>query len=176
MFEYDHGYRYIKTNVNNKTIIIELSKDNMFGKIGYSAKTNLYFLDTDGTWGAACGIGKDEKSALDMCVNELNQYLGTSGNTSLNLKFEEADLPKRVTFVYKDKTSVIFYKNLSNNIMLLTENGQISIQNQDIIKYISKNVRNLINQGVNEKCKDFFEKNNFYPKFDDLTKRNDVNI
>ena len=175
MFEYDYGYRYIKASINSKIVIIELSKDNMFGKYNYSAKTNLLFLDDDGTWGAACGVGKNEETALDMCVNELNHYLNSDKNTSLNLKFEEIDLPKRITFVYKEKTCVIFYRHELNRIVLLTHDGKVYIEEQDILKYIKLNVNKLINQGVDEKCKDFFVKNNFYPTFGDLLKRDNEN-
>ena len=58
MFKYRHDYKYLQLKINMLNIIIELSKDNTFGEMTYSAKTNVMFQDEYGDWGHAVGVGQ----------------------------------------------------------------------------------------------------------------------
>ena len=46
----------------------------MFGETSYSVKSNLLFLDNDETWSHAVGVGSNEYDALNMCIDEIENY------------------------------------------------------------------------------------------------------
>lgn len=169
MFEYDYAYKHLMLKVKDKDIVIELSVDNMYGDKTYSAKTNLSFLDEDETWGKACGIGKNETAALNMCLAELERY--THSNLSANM-CAVVDLPKRITFIYKKKTGVVYFK-MKDGLTLLTSSGKEQLLNDDVLSYVKKNAKRLINESANDENLEFYIGNDFYPTFEGISKRDE---
>ena len=108
MIEYDYRYKHLQLIAGPHKIIIELSKDNMFKETSYSVKSNLLFLDNDETWGHAVGVGNNEQDALKMCLSEIRNYL----NYEFTPILQELDMPKKFTFIYKNRFFISSYFSL----------------------------------------------------------------
>lgn len=169
MFKYRYDYKHLNLKINSLNIVIELSKDNTMGSISYSAKTNLMFQDEYGDWGHAVGVGSDEQKALSMCIKEIHDY--TNLNIEAN-KIYEINLPSRITTVYKNKTVILYVKMVNNEYMLLTNQGVVKLpKNIDIIEYIEENSKKLLQLGVNQNSKEYFEDYNFEEPFENMTEK-----
>ncbi|MBO5910493.1 MAG: hypothetical protein J6Q15_03180 [Clostridia bacterium] len=169
MIEYDIAYKHLGLDVGDKKIIVELSLDNMMGEKTFSATSNLLFFDSDETWGHACGVGETEHDALNMCINEIENY--TNSNVDTNMVYE-TDLPKRLTFVYKKETVILYFKKVDNEYILLTSQGIIKIPNElDLIKYIDKNAKKLSKLGIKQYSKEYFQNHKFEELFENMTEK-----
>ena len=163
MFKYDFAYKYLAINNITDDLIIELSIDNMLGKVIYSAKTNYLFQDSNGDWGHACGVGDCESKALTMCFNEINSYISLS-NTDTRI----VDLPQKITLIYKEKPIILY---IANRNTIVTNNGNHMIEpDTDIIAYFSKHYMEYENSGIDKATKSKLLNNN-YNFFDNLSKK-----
>jgi hypothetical protein len=168
MLKYCFCYNYIKLNCND--IVIQLSKDNTCGKLIFSAKTNVLFKDEYGDWGHACGVGNSEEKALEMCLNEIANYIKTDVEQPLSI--ETLIIPKKFTFIYKDKAIILFIQNCNDNQVILTNNSKIYIDNDvNVIEFINKNKRKFLDKGVTDTSNEFFAKNKFGIIFDNMSKK-----
>ena len=172
MIEYDYRYKHLQLIAGNCKIIIELSKDNMFKEINYSAKSNLLFLDNDETWGHAVGVGSSEEDALKMCYKELEQYLGLTFDKSITDNISILDIPKQITIENKTDIIILLVKTENNHQVILTNQGKIIIgQDVNIIDYLNKNIKLFINKGINNSSDEFLELNEFSPIFNRLSSK-----
>ena len=167
MIEYDMAYKHLGLDVVDKKIVIELTIDNMMGKKTFSATSNFMFFDINETWGHACGVGETEQDALNMCIKEIHDY------TNLDIdknKIYEINLPKRLTYIYKTKTVILYVKVLDENYMLLTNKGIIQVpKKENLIKFVNNNAKKFSELSI-EKCpKEYFENYKFNEIFANMT-------
>ncbi|MDD4276148.1 MAG: hypothetical protein PHO33_04130 [Clostridia bacterium] len=168
MFKYSYSYKYFNLKNNVINIVIQLSFDNMLGKGIYAAKTNVLFRDENGDWGHACGVGDTEESALSMCINEIHTYL-KSNNKKLD-NWTEINLPSKITFLNKEQTITLYLLNEDNKQIILTNDVKIFINpGIDVIKYISKNKKSFLNNGIKSVSADFLKKNDIKAIFDNMS-------
>ncbi len=168
MIEYDYRYKHLQLNAGPHKIIIELSKDNMFKKTSYSVKSNLLFLDDDETWGYAVGVGGNEQDAINMCIDEIENYTGYHIDTSSII---EINLPKKFTFIYKKRTIILYIEQVDGNFVILTPNGKKNIITDNIVEYISNNPKEFMKDSVDNYSEQIFEMYNFSKPFDAMTKK-----
>lgn len=167
MIEYDYRYKHLQLIAGAHKMIIELSRDNMFNEISYSAKSNLLFLDNDETWGHAVGVGGKEEDAVKMCLAEIRDYL----NYEFTPIMQELNIPKKITFIYKRRTIILYIEQLDNNFSILTKNGRKNIITDDIVEYIANNPKEFINDSVDNYSEQLFKMHNFSKPFDAMTKK-----
>lgn len=167
MIEYDYRYKHLQLIAGAHKMIIELSRDNMFNEISYSAKSNLLFLDNDETWGHAVGVGGNEEDAVKMCLAEIRDYL----NYEFTPIMKELNIPKKITFIYKRRTIILYIEQLDNNFSILTKNGRKNIITDNIVEYIADNPKEFINDSVDNYSEQLFKMHNFSKPFDAMTKK-----
>ena len=167
MIEYDYRYKHLQLITGAHKMIIELSRDNMFNEISYSAKSNLLFLDNDETWGHAVGVGRNEEDAVKMCLAEIRDYL----NYEFTPIMQELNIPKKITFIYKRRTIILYIEQLDNNFSILTKNGRKNIVTNNIVEYIANNPKEFINDSVDNYSEQLFKMHNFSKPFDAMTKK-----
>ncbi len=168
--KYDYGYKHLQILINNLKIIVELSEDTMLNRKTYCAKSDLMFKDEYGDWGHAVGVGRNEQDALNMCIDEIDNY--TSRHIDMGL-ITEINLPKRIVFEYKKKTIVLYFEQLDNCFSVLTKNGRKNIITDNIIEYIANNPKEFINDNVDNYSEQLFKMHNFSKPFDAMTKKYD---
>lgn len=139
MIEYDYRYKHLQLIAGAHKMIIELSRDNMFNEISYSAKSNLLFLDNDETWGHAVGVGGNEEDAVKMCLAEIRDYL----NYEFTPIMQELNIPKKITFIYKRRTIILYIEQLDNNFSILTKNGRKNIVKMILLSILLTILKNL---------------------------------
>lgn len=139
----------------------------MFNEISYSAKSNLLFLDNDETWGHAVGVGGNEEDAVKMCLAEIRDYL----NYEFTPIMQELNIPKKITFIYKRRTIILYIEQLDNNFSILTKNGRKNIVTNDIVEYIANNPKEFVNDSVDNYSEQLFKMYNFNKPFDAMTKK-----
>lgn len=163
---YNYSYKYYKIN----DMIIQLSVDNTLnGKDIYMANTNTLFQNIEGDWGHACGVGKNEEIALEMCIKEINDYTTSSKSDIANKQdLKEIELPYMVTFqVYKDRYATCFFKTNNNTIEILSDTKKQIIECvESPIDTIKNNIKLFKNSQYENFTKEYLQKNNFYPTFD----------
>lgn len=167
MIEYDYSYKYIQLTAGSEKIIIELSKDNMFGEMSYAAKSNLLFFDNDETWGHAVGVGSNEQEALNMCFSEIKNYL----NYEFPLITQEVEMPQKFTFIYKRQTVVLYIENCGNDYSILTSKGRKNIITEDIVEFISRNPKEFVKISLDDFSEEFFRIYGFKKPFDAMIKK-----
>ncbi|MBE5741193.1 MAG: hypothetical protein E7351_01505 [Clostridiales bacterium] len=168
MFKYRYNYKYLNLKFKSLNIVIELAKDNTWGNTSYSAKTNLMFKDEYDDWGHAAGVGRNEQDALNMCIDEIEHYTGHQIDMSL---ITEINLAKKIVFEYKKQTIVLNIEQIDNNFSILTPNGRKNIITDNIIEYISNNLKEFINDSVDNYSEELFKMYNFSKPFDAMTKK-----
>ena len=174
MIKYNYCYKYVKININSIDIIIELSFDNTLGEDMYSAKTNLLFKDENGDYGHACGVGRTEEISLKMCLNEIKQYFNLSGDISED--YTDLDIPKKITIDYNKKPIVLFIKKENNQQIILTNKNKILIDyDENVVEYISKNIKLFVNQSIDNQSGDYFKTMGFEDNFDNMSRKINFN-
>lgn len=173
--KYYFGYKYLKFNLNNKDFIIELAYDNTFGKGSFLAGTNILFLDEDETFGHATGIGKDESSAFNMCIQEIENYLASELDQRVefeNIQFEEIEMPKRMTVLDGMNDTTFYIKDFSDNIQVLTDSGVYRFSKEKTIeKTVEKNLKKLLGSNALNLTKEYLKSHDFYPTFEDTIEK-----
>jgi len=165
MIEFDYEYKYLKLSCNNTEIIIALSLDNSMKEITYAAKSNLLFKDQEGDWGHACGVGSSENEALQMCLNEICNYINCDLNSCQNLQV--LNITKKITLISKNKTFEYLIKENNKNTSILTNDEIISINKDiDIVNYFTTNFKFLKDKGINQISKKKLLEKKFLPVFD----------
>lgn len=168
--KYDYGYKHLQILTNKFKIIIELSEDTMLNGKTFCAKSNLMFQDEYGDWGHAVGVGRNEQDALNMCIDEIENYTGHHIDMSL---ITEINLPKKIVFEYKKRTVVLNIEQVDGNFSILTPNGRKNIITYNIVEYIADNPKEFINDSVDNYCEQLFKMHNFSKPFDAMTKKYD---
>ena len=171
MFKYRHDYKYIKIDVNNFEIIIELSRDNTLGKMTYSAKTNLMFLDEFDCWGHAVGVGRSEEDALEMCYNEMHNYT----NQDFEYQPEIVEIPQKIVYEYKKETIVLNFEECGDKYIILTPNGKKEIVSKNIIKTIADNQKEFASDSIPYYDEKLFTQFEFGKPFDTMTAKYENN-
>lgn len=167
MFKYRHDYKYLQLKINMLNIIIELSKDNTFGEMTYSAKTNVMFQDEYGDWGHAVGVGQTEKDALDMCINEIRDYV----KQNFSLQFKNVSIPQKFVYDFKNNIIVLNINENNGEYTILTPNGSKNIGKVNIVETINKRAKEFSQYNVPEYSKELFEQFGFKKTFDALTEK-----
>lgn len=170
MLKCNYAYKHLKIKIGPLEMVVELSIDNMLGSKIYAAKTNMLFLDENESWGHACGVGDTEKKAVDMCLGEISKYLSNINDDSLNIT--EINIPKRITFEYKKQPVVLYFNELANKKIILTRFGQYELgQNDEVLDYISKNIKSLSKGDISNMSNDYYVENGFCPIFNNLSSK-----
>lgn len=166
MIYYDYGYKYLKANIGNHELVVELSLDNFMKQKTFSAKTNyLFFDENEQSWGHACGVGQSETDALQMCVNEIKAYTGVDVN------FQDLYCPQRISFEKNDKNYTLYFKIIDKTIHIMTPNGVESIEIKgDVLDTILGFCKKYSGEELDARDK-VFEQNDFIPIFENSFER-----
>lgn len=170
--KYDYRYKYLQLIAGSQKIIIELNEDTTLGGKTFGAKSDFMFQDEYGDWGHAVGVGKNEQAALNMCINEIENYTGYHIDTSL---ITEINLPKKIVFEYKKRIITLNIEQIDNNYSILTPKGRKNIVTDNLVECISKNPKEFIKDNIDGYSEQFFKLYNFDKPFDALTKKYTLN-
>ncbi len=164
--KYDLRYKYLEAHIGKEKVVVEFGFDNMLGKDVFSAKSNLLFKDKNGDYGHAVGVGKNEKDALLMCINEIKEYTNCD---IVENDFVEIDCLKRIVFEYKKKAYSLYFEQSEGAYCVFTFAGTKTIVTDDIVKYVSDNIKEVVKYCMGGNSKENSNKQNRV--FDNMTKK-----
>lgn len=167
MLQFDYGYKHLKLKINSLEIIIEISCDNTLNKMVYAAKTNYLFKDEFGDWGHACGVGNSEDEALTMCIQEIENYLNMKINDKINKI--NLNMPKRLTIQLRNDVIILYVIDKDGGQVIVSKDNEIKIGNEDVIKFVSKNLKLFKNKGIDKSSVENLKLKENYQFFDNLS-------
>jgi len=177
---FNYCYKYYLLQTNENRLIIELSYDNTLQTPAYSAKTNIVFMDDEGDIGHACGVGRSEKEALEMCIRELteiypnlNKYniekYKTIGEIDLS-KLTEISLPVKISIDLKNVITTCYFKKEDKNLLVLTDVDKFYLPiEKDVLYTLEKHINEIGVSELKNFTKEYLINNDFYPTFEALT-------
>ena len=166
--KYDLRYKYLEAGICKEKVVVELGFDNMLDKNVFSAKSNLLFKDENGDYGHAVGVGKNEKDALLMCINEIKEY--TNCNINEN-DFVEMSMLQKLVFEYKKKTVILYFEQSGGECRVFTRDGVKTIVTDDIVEYVHDNIKEVVGYSLDENLDKILKKYGINRVFDMMTEK-----
>ena len=171
-FKYKYAYKFLSMNFRVQELTIELSCNHIPNKLIYNAKSNLLFKDEFGNWCHAVGIGANEQEALSKCYELIKDFTGYN----FGIDQKEINLTQVFTYTFKKQPIVLNLKQIEDGYLLLSPNGNLKINTNDIINTIAINKKKFVQYSIREYTKEVFEANAFNQRFEVLTQKCQVNL
>ncbi len=170
-FNYEYAYKFLSINVGNQELFIQLSYSKNTRKLIYTAKSNILFQDEFGDWRHAVGVGVSEQEALAKCYQEIKDYMQCDFDSTP----KEVPMTQSVVYALKNQNIVLNLKKFEDGYLLLSRNGNLNLNTDDIIKTVAVNKKKFVQHSEEEYDKEIFDSNEFNQRFETLIKKYQVN-